>query len=169
MFKPSKWLLYTVFYPAFTLKNSPAQSKTRNPFQRRRDSDIYLRAKQRETNAYLGGWRKISHAAASKLASPPNSPVCRSEEEMQRPWTFPGYQPASQSDPKTKGQTGQKAKEPGIVLYWNPTSPPGALFRTLPFLMLPQASHISHATRRHACHGFARLAGFSWMACSLVF
>ena len=64
-------------------------------------------------------WRKISHAAASKLASPPNSPACRSEEEMQRPWTFPGSQPASQSDPKTKGQTGQKAKEPGIVLYWN--------------------------------------------------
>ena len=29
----------------------------------------------------------------------------------------------------------------------NPTSPPGALFRTLRFHMLPQAPHISHATR----------------------
>ena len=110
MCKPSKWLLYNVLYPACTLKNSSAQSKTRNSFHRRRDADIYLKAKQRETNAYLGGWRKISHAAASKLASPPNSPACRSEEERQRPWTFPGYQPASQSDPKTQRPDKSKGK-----------------------------------------------------------
>ena len=40
----------------------------------------------------------------AKLASPPNSPACRSEEEKQRPWTFPGSRPASQSDPKTKAR-----------------------------------------------------------------
>ena len=51
-----------------------------------------------------------------------------------------------------------------VHAHRNPTPPPGALFRTLPFHMLPQAPHISHATRSYSRHGFVRLAEFSWRA-----
>ena len=52
---------------------------------------------------------------------------------------------------------------------FNPTSPPGASFRTLQFHVLPRAPNTSHATRSYYRHGFARLAEFSWLACFLVF